>query len=327
MKMTWKKGLCLTLAAVMASMAFTGCGTGGKEAKDTYTVGICQLVQHPALDEATRGFQEALTEKQGDKVTFDLQNASGEGTNCTTIVSKFVSDKVDLIMANATDALAAASQATETIPVVATSITDYATALGITDWTGTTGFNVTGTSDLAPLEEQAQMIKELVPDAQNVGILYCSAEKNSKYQSTVIQESLNKLGLNSKEYTFVDTNDVSAVTQQAVADCDVIFVPTDNTAASNAEAINNITEPAGIPVFAGEEGICKGCGLVTLSISYYDIGYKAGEMAYEILVNGADPATMEIEYAKDLTKKYMPERAEAIGLTIPEDYEAIIVTE
>lgn len=325
--MTWKKGLCLTLAAVMVSMAFTGCGTDEKEAKDTYTVGICQLVQHPALDEATRGFQEALTEKLGDKVTFDLQNASGEGTNCTTIVSKFVSDKVDLIMANATDALAAASQATETIPVVATSITDYATALGITDWTGTTGFNVTGTSDLAPLEEQAKMIKELVPDAKNVGILYCSAEKNSKYQSTVIQESLNKLGLNSKEYTFVDTNDVSAVTQQAVADCDVIFVPTDNTAASNAEAINNITEPAGIPVFAGEEGVCKGCGLATLSISYYDIGYKAGEMAYEILVNGADPATMEIEYAKDLTKKYMPERAEAIGLTIPEDYEAITVTE
>jgi putative ABC transport system substrate-binding protein len=315
-----KKVVALICSLALCLVSFAGCG---EKEKDKYTVGIVQLVQHEALDAATEGFKAALTDKLGDKVQFDVQNASGEATNCTTIVSKFVSDKVDLIMANATDALTAASQATDKIPVVATSITDYATALGITDWTGKTGFNVTGTSDLAPLEEQAKMIKELVPDAKTVGILYCSSEKNSKYQSTVIQESLKKLGFETKEYTFVDTNDVTAVAQQAVADCDVIFAPTDNTVASNAEAINNVAEPAKKPIIAGEEGICKGCGVATLSISYYDIGYKAGEMAYEILVNGANPGDMNIEYAKDLTKKYMADRAASLGITIPSGYEAI----
>ncbi len=309
------------LMVVFILLALTACG---ESETDTYTIGICQQVQHEALDLATQGFKDALTEKLGDKVTFDEQNASGEATNCTTIVSQFVANDVDLIMANATDALAAASQATDTIPIVATSITDYATALGIDEWTGKTGFNVTGTSDLAPLSEQAAMLKELVPDAENVGILFCSAEKNSKYQSNVMTEELAELGISVKEYAFVDTNDVSAVTQQIVNDgCDAVFVPTDNTAASNAEAINNILEPAKIPVIAGESGICKGCGVATLSISYYDIGYRAGEMAYEILVNGADPADMEIEYAPDITKQYMASRAANLGITVPSDYEAI----
>ncbi len=321
MKNTLKKALCVALAGVIALFALVGCGE--TKTDDTFNVGICQLVQHPALDAATQGFKEALVAKLGDKVVFDEQNASGEATNCTTIVSKFVSDKVDLIMANATDALAAASQATDTIPVVATSITDYATALGITDWTGATGFNVTGTSDLAPLVDQAAMIKELVPDAKTVGILYCSAEKNSKYQADVMTAELAKLGIEAKEFTFVDTNDVSAVTTQAVSECDALFAPTDNTLASNAAAVNNVTEPAKIPVIAGEAGICTGCGIATLSISYYDIGYKAGEMAYEILANGADPATMPIEFAKDPVKQFVPERAEAIGITIPDGYSPI----
>ena len=317
------KRLFSVLAAIAIMLSVSACGSSEKN-DGVYTIGICQLIQHDALDAATKGFRDALTEKLGDKVKFDEQNASGELTNCTTITSKFVSDKVDLIMANATDALAAASQATDTIPIVATSITDYATALGIDNWTGKTGFNVTGTSDLAPLAEQAAMIKELVPDAKNVAILYCSAEKNSKYQSTVMADELTKLGISSKEYTFVDTNDVTSVTQQIVSDkCDAVFIPTDNTAASNTQAINNVLEPAKIPVIAGESGICKGCGIATLSISYYDIGYKAGEMAYEILVNGAKPGDMEIEYAKDLTKQYMADRAADLGIQIPDGYEAI----
>lgn len=331
-----KKVLSIVLALIML-LSFAACGDNADANTNTndnnnaadntdkvYEIGICQLVQHPALDEATRGFKEALTEKLGDNVKFDEQNASGEATNCTTITSKFVSDKVDLIMANATDALAAASQATADIPVVATSITDYATALGIENWSGKTGFNVTGTADLAPLAEQAAMIKELVPAAKNVAIIYCSAEKNSKYQADVITSELEAIGITAKSYTFVDTNDVTSVAQQIVADApDAIFVPTDNTCASNSEALNNVFEPAKIPVIAGEEGICKGCGIATLSISYYDIGYKAGEMAYDILVNGKNPADMEIEYAKDLTKKYMADRAATIGVTIPEGYEPI----
>ena len=320
MKKIIKRVLCLSLAFLISILCFSGCA---EKKSDTYTVGICQLVQHEALDAATEGFKKALKDKLGDKVVFDEQNASGEATNCTTICSKFVSDKVDLIMANATGALSAAAQATADIPIVATSITDYAVALGIKDWTGKTGFNVTGTADLAPLDEQANMIKELVPNAKTIGILYCSAEPNSKYQSVTIQESLKKLGFTCKEYTFVDTNDVTAVTQQAASECDAIFAPTDNTVASNGPAINNVLEPAGIPLFAGEEGICKKCGVATLSISYYDIGYKAGEMACKILTEGADPAEMEIEYAKNLTKKYMADRCQALGISIPEGYEAI----
>lgn len=320
MKKMMKRVPCFILALSMVVLCFAGCG---EKKDDTYTVGICQLVQHEALDAATEGFKQALKDKLGDKVKFDEQNASGEATNCTTICSKFVSDKVDLIMANATGALSAAAQATADIPIVATSITDYATALDISDWKGKTGFNVTGTADLAPLDEQAKMIKELVPDAKNVGILYCSAEPNSKYQSTVIQKSLQELGFTCKEFTFVDTNDVTAVTQQAAAECDVIFAPTDNTVASNGTAINNVLEPAKIPLIAGEEGICKKCGIATLSISYYDIGYKAGEMAYQILAEGADPGEMEIEYAKNLTKKYMADRCQTLGITIPDGYEAI----
>lgn len=320
MKTSVKKIISAALALMLMAFCFTGCKT---EKKDTYVVGICQLAQHDALDAATNGFMKALKDKLGDKVRFDLQNASGEATNCTTICSKFVSDKVDLIMANATGALSAAAQATDTIPIVATSITDYATALDIKDWNGTTGFNVTGTADLAPLEQQAAMIKELVPNAKMVGILYCSSEPNSKFQSTVMQEKLKALGFECKEFTFVDTNDVTAVTQQAAAECDAIFAPTDNTVASNSPAINNVLEPAKIPLIAGEQGICEKCGIATLSISYYDIGYKAGEMAYDILVNGADPAKIAIEYSKDLTKKYMADRCRELGITVPDGYVAI----
>lgn len=324
MKKFRKLAAMLLVLAMVLSLA--SCSEGGtNKTSDTYKIGICQLVQHEALDAATQGFKDALTQKLGDKVEFDEQNASGEKTNCTTIVSQFVSSKVDLIMANATDALVAASAATEEIPIVGTSITDYATALSIDNWTGKTGMNITGTADLAPLVEQAAMIKELCPNAKTVGILYCSNEANSKYQSDIVKAELEKLGYTCAVYTFVDTNDVSAVTQSAVDACDVLYIPTDNTAASNGVAINNITEPAKIPVFAGEEGICKRCGVATLSISYYDIGYRAGEMAYEILVNGADPAEMEIGYADSVTKKFIAERAEALNLTVPQDYEAITV--
>ncbi len=320
-----KKIVCLAMAVVMCAFCLTSCKEEKKEekAEKTYKVGICQLVQHEALDAATKGFKEALTKKLGKKVEFDEQNASGETTNCTTICSKFVSDEADLIMANATPALTAASQATENIPIIATSITDYATALDIKDWKGTTGFNVTGTSDLPPLDKQADMVKEVCPDAKTVGILYCSSEANSKYQADTITPAFEKLGLKVKNFTFVDTKDVTDVTAQAASECDVIYAPTDNTVASNGEAINNVLEPKKVPLIAGEEGICKACGIATLSISYYDIGYKAGEMAYDILVNGKEAGKMEVQYAKDLTKKYFADRAKKIGIKIPSDYEAI----
>lgn len=288
-----------------------------------YNVGICQLVQHPALDAATEGFKAALTDKLGENVKFDEQNASGDSATCATIVNQFVSADVDLILANATASLQAAAAATNEIPILGTSITDYATALEIDNWTGTTGVNISGTSDLAPLEEQAKMLNELFPDAKTVGLLYCSAEPNSEYQATTVQASLEEMGYTCKTYTFADSNDIASVTTAAVSECDVLYVPTDNTAASNTEIINNICLPAEVPVIAGEEGICSGCGVATLSISYYDIGYKAGEMAYEIMVEGADVSTMPVEFAPQVTKKYNAANCEALNITVPEDYEAI----
>ena len=292
-------------------------------AEDTYNVGICQLVQHPALDAATQGFMDTLTAKLGDKVKFDLQNASGDSATCITIVNGFISSDVDLIMANATPALQAAQAATEEIAILGTSITDYASALDIEGWTGVTGTNISGTSDLAPLAEQAAMLKELFPDAKNVGLLYCSAEANSVYQVEVITKELTALGYTCTNYAFADSNDVSSVTMNACASSDVIYIPTDNTAASCTEAIRNVVEPEGVPVIAGEEGICSGCGVATLSISYYDLGCATGEMAYEILVNGADVSAMEVRFAPNVTKKYNAELCQILNVTIPEDYVAI----
>ena len=289
----------------------------------TYTVGICQLVQHPALDLATQGFKDALKAKLGDSVVFDEQNAAGDSATCSTICNQFVSSSYDLIMANATPALQAAVSATSDIPILGTSVTDYGTALDIADWTGTTGINVSGTSDLAPLDKQAEIIQTLFPEAKNVGILYCSAEANSKYQATVITEALTGMGYTVKEYTFADSNDVAAVTQSACGENEVLYIPTDNTAASCTEAIDNVAAPAGIPIVAGEEGICQGCGVATLSISYYDIGTATGEMAYEVLVNGADVSTMDVQFAPQVTYKYMADRCETLGITVPEDYVAI----
>ena len=311
-----KKMLAILVVAVLC-LGMTAIAEG------TYTVGVCQLVQHPALDAATQGFQDALTEKAGETVTFDVQNASGDSNTCSTIVNGFVADNVDLIMANATPALQAAVAATGDIPILGTSVTDYATALDIDDWTGATGINVSGTSDLAPLDEQAAMLNELFPDAKVVGLLYCSAEPNSKYQVDVITGYLTELGYECVEYTFADSNDVASVAQSACDGSDVIYIPTDNTAASCTEAIRNVVEPAQKPVIAGEEGICKGCGVATLSISYYDLGYATGEMAYEVLVNGADVATMNVAFAPNVTKEYNAELCDLLGVTVPEDYVAI----
>ena len=315
--------MVMSLGACGADNASTQAGKGSSGDGKTYTVGICQLVQHEALDAATQGFKDALTDKLGDRVKFDEQNAAGDAPTCSTICTTFATNNYDLILGNATAALQAASAATDTIPILGTSVTDYATALDMSDWTGTTGKNISGTTDLAPLDEQANCIAELFPDAKNIGIIYCSSEPNSIYQSTTIKGYLEDKGYTVKEFTFSDSNDVSAVTQSACDASDVIYIPTDNTAASCTEAINNVASPAGTPIFAGEEGIAKGCGVATLSISYYDLGYTTGEMAYEILENGADVTTMEVKTAPKFTKEYIKDRADALNVTVPEDYEAI----
>lgn len=309
------KRLLMILLTVFCLFSLCGCSTTSDEKE--IRVGVIQTAQHPALDEATQGFVDALNEKGITNI--DIQNASGESSNCATIVGGFVADDVDLIMANATPALQAACAATDTIPILGTSITVYDVVLG-----GNIPKNVSGTSDLAPLDKQAEMIIELFPNAKKVGLLYCSAEANSQYQVDKVSEELEKKGIETINYIFNDSNDITAVCEKAVSDkVDVIYIPTDNTAANNTEAIANVVLPANIPVFAGEEGICKGCGVATLTISYYDIGYKTGEMAAEILLEGKDISSMEIESASNFTKKYNKTNAEKLGIKIPGDYIAI----
>ena len=329
-----KKLFALILAGIMC-LSLVACGgndapaeepaddTATEEAAETYTVGICQLVQHVALDAATQGFIDALNEALPGQVTFDNQNASGDIPMCSTIVNQFVASEVDLILANATPALQSASAATADIPILGTSITEYGVALEIADFSGTVGGNISGTSDLAPLDEQAAMLKEWFPDAKNVGLIYCSAEANSQYQVDVVKAELEAMGYTATLYSFSDSNDLAAVTETAVAESDVIYLPTDNTVAANTGIIDNICQPAGIPVIAGEEGVCAGCGVATLSISYYDLGVATGKMAARILKGEADISTMPVEYAATSTPKYNAAICEALGLTAPEGYTAI----
>lgn len=317
-----KKFLAILLTAVM-SLGLVACGNSSSD-KKTYNVGICQLVQHEALDAATQGFKDALTEELGeDAVTFDEQNAQGDSATCSTIINGFVSDNVDLILANATPALQAAQAGTNEIPILGTSVTEYGVALGIKDFDGLVGSNISGTSDLAPLDQQAAMLKELFPNKKNVGLVYCTAEANSQYQVDTVKKELENLGYTCKLYGFSDSNDLNSVAKTAADESDVIYVPTDNTVASNASIIDNICRPAKIPVIAGEEGVCKGCGVATLSISYYDLGVATGKMAAKVLTGESKIEEMKIEYAPEFTKKYNKEICEDLGIEIPDDYVAI----
>ncbi len=345
--MKMKKLLCIAIAAIMV-LALAACGSTNTQTSENgdpssapsdaaspsaentapaeaqYVVGICQQMTHDALDAATQGFKDALNEILGEgTVEFKEGNAGGEQTNCTTIIDGFVSEGVDLILANATWPLQAAASATSEIPILGTSVTDYATALNLDNWTGTVGNNISGTSDLAPLDQQAAVIQELFPDATNIGLLYCSGEPNSVYQIETITGYLEEMGYTCTPYAFTDVNDLSSVTQTACDNSDVIYIPTDNTAAANTETIANVVIPNGVPVITGESGLCSGCGVATLSIDYYDLGYTTGEMAADILQGEADITTMAVQSAPNVTKMYNAANCEALNITIPDDYVVI----
>ena len=317
------KILAIVLALAMV-MCLTACGGSGKADDGKYMVGVCQLVTHDALDAATQGFVDALNEALPGQVEFDIQNAAGDANTCSSIANTFVANEVDLILANATPALQAAAAATSDIPILGTSVTEYGVALSIPDFSGTVGGNISGTSDLAPLDQQAQMLAEWFPDAQQVGLIYCSAEANSVYQVNTVQAFLEDMGFACKQYPFSDSNDAAAVAQSAADECDVIYVPTDNTVASNATIIDNIMRPEGIPVICGEENVCRGCGVATLSISYYDLGVATGKMAAKILKGEADISTMAVEYAANFTPKFNKAICDELGLTPPNDSYAAI---
>ena len=273
--------IVLALATMLgACLALSSCGGD----KDVYTVGIIQLAPHEALDAATQGFKDALEAelaKEGKTVEFKFQNAQGDIPTCSTIVNSFVAENVDLIMANATAALFSAYNATETIPIL-----------------------------------QAEMMVDVLglKSGDKVGLLYCSSENNSKYQVDKINEALSAKGIVCTEYKFTDSNDLQTIVQNAANNCDAIYVPTDNVVASNTEIINNVCAPKSVPVFAGEENTCRGCGFASLSISYYNIGKKTGEMAAKILLGQADISTMAIEYDANPVMKYNKAICDALGI-------------
>ena len=343
--MKMKKLLCIAIAAIMV-LALAACGgtntqtsengdpssaptsdpaaspSSGASAEAQYVVGIAQQMTHDALDAATQGFKDALNEIMGEGVVeFRDGNAGGEQSNCPTIVDGFVAEGVDLILANGTWPLQAAHAATGDIPILGTSITDYATALNIENWTGTVGNNISGTSDLVDLEAQAQIIKELFPDAENVGLLYCSGEPNSVYQIETVRGYLEDMGYTCEVYAFTDVNDLASVTQTACDNSDVIYTPTDNTVAANTETVANVVIPAGVPVIGGDPGICSGCGVATIATDYYELGRLTGELAAQILRGETDISTLPIQYGA-MQKLYNSANCEALNITVPDGYTA-----
>ena len=316
------KRMVAIVLAVLMMLALTACGGTAGDGK--YVVGICQYMPHGSLDQATQGFKDALTEALGmDKVIFKEQDAAGELSTCSIIMDGFLAENVDLILANATPALFAAVSATDEVPILGTSVTDYAAALGMSEWNGIVGNNVSGTSDLGPLDEQAAIIQDLFPDAATVGLLYCSAEPNSVYQIEVMEEFLTQMGYTCERFVFNDANDLHSVTQAAVGVADVMYMPTDNVAANYPETIGNVLLPAEIPLVTGESNSCRVAGVATVSINYYDLGYITGEMAAKVLTGQADISQMPIAYAKGATKLYNPELCEKLGVAVPAGYEAL----
>ena len=317
----------LLSAAIAATMTLTlaACGTSQDDGQsadnpDAYIVGICEQMEHVSLSEATRGFKDGLVEILGeDSVVFREQNAGGEQANCTTIIDGFVSDGVDLILANATWPLQAAASATNSIPVLGTSVTDYATALNLDNFDGTIGRNISGTSDLVDLQAQAQIVQELFPEAENVGLLYCSGAPNSVYQIETVRGYLEDMGYTCEVYAFTDVNDLASVTQAACDSSDVIYIPTDNTVAANTESVANVVLAAGVPVVGGDPGICSGCGVATIATDYYELGKLTARMAAEILTGEADISTMAVQYGP-MQKIYNAANCDTLNITVPEDY-------
>lgn len=308
------------LTAVLLLLALIA---GGASAETTYRIGVCQLEQHAALKDATQGFMDAIAQTLGDQCEVSVQNASGDPATCISIVNAFLAEEVDLILANSTQALQAASAATGDTPILGVAVTDYPAALDMDVWEGVSGINVSGTSDLAPLDAQAALLQSMFPDAKTVGLLYCSSEVNSIYQIRIIRGYLEQMGYTCAEYAFTDTNDVFSVAQSACQSSDVLFVPTDNTIASCTELLRNVIEMEQVPLLGGDEGICAGCGVATICINYYDLGYDTGMMACDILTGKADIAQLPIAYSPTFTQVVNAEMCDILGIAIPEGYQPV----
>ncbi len=294
--------------ALTAAIALTACGSSKSseattddaqqsEAADdgkVYKIGVLQLTQHAALDKANEGFIAAL-DASGIKYEVDQQNASGDQPTCQTIAEKLVNDGSDLIYAIATPAAQAVAGLTKDIPVVLSAVTDPAES-GLVASNEVPGGNVTGTSDLTPVNEQIELLKKIFPDAKKVGVLYCSAESNSAIQAQMAHDACDENGLEAIDFTVSSTNEIQTVVESMVGKVDVIYAPTDNTIANGMATVAMVAADNGLAVICGEQGMVEAGGLATYGIDYYQLGYMAGEMAVDILVNGANPAEMPIGY-------------------------------
>lgn len=310
-----KKLLALLLA--LSLVCCLACTAAPKEEK-TFRIGVIQLTEHAALDGACQGFIDTL-EASGLPVEIDVQNAQGEQTLCATIATKFVSDGVDLILAIATPAAQAAAQATKDIPILVTAVTDPESA-GLVASNAAPGGNVSGTSDMNPVEQQANLLVKLVPDAKTVGIMYHSSEDNSVLQARMAREALEALGLTVEEFTCADGTEVQAVAQSAASKVDALYLPTDNLMADTIATISMVCTPAGIPIICGEENMVKGGGTATYGVNYYQLGVQTAQQAIKILSEGANIAEMPIEYCNaDMGLTLNEEVIAQLGLTVPDD--------
>ncbi len=313
-----KKLFTIAASTLMAALfAFTSCSEKSQAKK----IGVIQLVQHSALDAAYNGFVDQLKVRgyeDGKNIKIDYQNASGEQANCVTIANQLVSERNDLILAIATPAAQAVANATESIPVLITAVTDPASA-NLVDSNELPGRNVTGTSDLTPCAAQIDLIKQLFPEAKHIAIMYCSSEENSIVQANLAIAECEKIGLTYETATVSNTNEIQQVTQSLVGKVDAIYIPTDNMMASSIATVSMITNEAKIPVICGEDGMTQGGGLCTYGINYYELGKLTGDMAADILEGKSKPETTPIQYLQHFDFSYNADTAEALGIEFPAD--------
>ena len=312
-------GLMLTLA-----LGVMGCGGDKKEAPkkaEKVNVGIVQLVEHAALDAANKGFVEGLASKgykEGQNIAYDRQNAQADQSNLQNIAHRFVNNKVNLICAIATPAAQTVANVTSDIPIVATAVTDYKAAKLVKD-NAKPGTNVTGTTDMNPVEQQLDLLLKIVPNAKSVGTIYCSSEVNSQLQIEILKKAAAAKGVTVKEATVSNVNDIQQAARSLVGKVQAIYVPTDNVLASAMPTLVSVTEEAKLPVICGEGGMVKAGGLATLGVDYYKLGFQAGEMAADILSGKSKPADMAIQAQKEFKAMVNLKEAEKIGLKVPED--------
>ena len=322
---TFSKGLAGMAALTAAgTLGLAGCGGDTAESGSTsasgdgktYKIGVLQLPEHSALDAANDGFVRALDES-GISYDIEQQNAQNDQSACQTIASTLVNDGCDLILAIATPAAQAVAGATSDIPIIGTAITDFA-ASGLVDDNDAPGGNLTGTSDMNPVSDQIDLLVQLVPDAKTVGLLYCTAESNSDIQVALAEEALDELGIAHERYIASSSNEIQQVSESMVGKVDAVYIPTDNTISAGISTVTMVTNENDLPTVVGEVGMVEGGALASVSINYEELGYRAGEMAVQILTEGADPAEMPIEQmtADECDLVYNQETADTLGIDV-----------